>query len=461
MEQNDTGKMPDNWNGNALKTVIKWILFLTAASAMSVFFGCSKESRPPVYRLRVWIDPAGNRIEGLMSVGNPPSSRFFLNNRFKILGMSADGQTIPYRRDTTAYMPYTVGTVVQLDTVIRGELRIEYEGTLPDTVNGVNMIKPGLVELALYAAWYPMFEKSKLFDFELQADMPSDFISVSNGVLKRRSSREGRTLTRWASLKPGFDIVLLASPRLRLVEEKRKGVQIEMAFSKLPPDYIEAKKDSLIRAMDRLSSFYGPPRVKGFLRFVYSPRNGWGYSRIPFFVVPEEYALTLWDRPFGREMDFHGAAHEMAHFWWMIADAETPDDWINEGLAEYSAFRVSEACSGPAFARRLADEYRRHASKSRTATPIAETRMDSEDVYVNRYEKTALIFIEAGNRFGTEPMDRFLKSLHSRFAGSRKATTALFLEEAGKRLGSDAEAYFRKCLFDGAYGTGERNAGYE
>ncbi len=450
---NDAEKTPDNWNGNALKALTRRILLLTMVSVMFVLFGCSKESPSPLYRLRVWIDPAGNRIEGLMSVENPPSSRFFLNNRFKILGVSANGQTVPYRRDTTVYMPYTVGTVVQLDTVIRGELRIEYEGTLPDTVHGVNMINPGLVELALYAAWYPMFQKAKLFDFELQADLPSDFISLSNGVLKKRSVREGRTLARWTSLKPGFDIVLLASPRLKLVEEKRKGVQIEMAFSKLPPDRIESKKDSLVSAMDRLSSFYGPPRVKGFLRFVYSPRNGWGYSRIPFFVVPEEYALTLWGRPFGQEMDFHGAAHEMAHFWWMIADAETPDDWINEGLAEYSAFRVSEASSGPAFTGRLVDEYKRHASKSRTATPIAETRMDSEDVYVNRYEKTALVFIEAGNRFGTEPMDRFLKSLHSRFAGSRKATTALFLEEARKRLGADAEAYFRKCLFDGAYGT--------
>jgi hypothetical protein len=440
---------------NPLKPNTQWML-MPFVSVVLILFGCGKGNQPPLYRLNVRIDPADHAIRGSMTVANPPASRFFLNNRFKILSVSMDGESVPFRRDSTSYMPYTVGTAVIIGKPVRGDVRIEYDGTLPDTVNGVNMINPGLVELALYAAWYPMFEKVDHFNFELDADLPSDFLAVTNGVLKRQRIREGRNLTQWTSLKPGFDIVLLASPRLRLVEEKRNGIQIEILFSELPICDIEAKKNSLVRAMERLSSFYGPPRVRGFLRFVYSPRNGWGYSRIPFFVVPEAYALKLRNEPFGQDKDFHGAAHEMAHFWWMIADPKTPDDWINEGLAEYSAYRVSEACSGLAFAGLLADEYKLHASKSRTSTPIAETRMDSEDVYVNRYEKTALLLIEARSRFGTEPLDRFLKSLRLRFAGTQKATTALFLEEAEKQLGTSAATFFKECLFDSAYGTSKQ-----
>ena len=223
--------------------------------------------------------------------------------------------------------------------------------------------------------------------------------------------------------------------------------KIEIFFNKSPKEYIIAKKENLKKAILRLSKFYGPLQTQGLIRYVNSPRSGWGYSRAPLFIVSEEYSISQFDQEFGQARDFHGSVHELAHFWWLIADANTPNDWINEGLAEYSAFRLSEEFSGKTFADVLVKEYQEHAVQSRTDTPIAETTNLSDDRYVNRYEKMTLIFIEAQRRYGQEKLDQVFKALYSKFAGTNNATTEQFLKEVGNRLGSDAKIFFNTVLY--------------
>lgn len=242
-------------------------------------------------------------------------------------------------------------------------------------------------------------------------------------------------------------MVLIASPQLQKLDGRVGNTQVEMFYHLLSPDLLKSKMDSLVDGMNRLSGFYGPPRVKGILRFIYSPRGGWGYSRIPLFVVSEEYVRQEMNKEHGLARSFHNECHEIAHFWWALADTHSPDDWINEGLAEFSAFRISEERFGRAFAEILVQEYRQHAAQSKTSSSIAETESSSPDRYVNRYEKTALLFLEAQRRFGKDSLDRVLKSLHSRFAGAHKVTTPLFLEEVGKRMGEEARTFFRENLY--------------
>ena len=64
--------------------------------------------------------------------------------------------------------------------------------------------------------------------------------------------------------------------------------------------------------------------------FVASPRGGWGYSRVLLFVVPEESMLKTLSEKDGGIESMHGSLHEMGHFWWILANSSTSDDWINE-----------------------------------------------------------------------------------------------------------------------------------
>ena len=152
-------------------------------------------------------------------------------------------------------------------------------------------------------------------------------------------------------------------------------------------------------------------------------------------------------KEYGEARVFHGMCHEMSHFWWLLANAASPEDWINEGLAEFSAFRLSEGRYGKAFGEVLTKEYRQHAANCQTPDSIAETESSSPDRYINRYEKTTLMFLEARQRFGQESLDRLLKRINTRFAGTYDATTTLFLEEADKQMGKEARDFFHETLY--------------
>jgi hypothetical protein len=403
------------------------------------------------YSLNVRLDPSSSRIDAKARIRHAPGMCFYLNGDLTIRSITANGRSLPFHRLPEEVLPYSVGTAVLIEEEFQGDIHLEYGGTLTQVINGVNMVQADLVELALYAAWYPAFAGGPLFEYELQVGIPQNYLSTGNGVVDRQVGNGDRHLRRWRSPGPCSDIVLIASPYLRSANREHLGTRIEAFFRKIPEEYIAAKGDSLVKAVRRLSELYGPPQITGLLRYVYSPRDGWGYSRMPLIVVPEDYALSILDQAFGQARDLHGACHELAHFWWMIADTSTPDDWINEGLAEYSAFRLSEEFHGEAFADILVQEYREHAGASQTGTPIVATTGSSDDRYVNRYEKTALIYIEARRRYGQESLDHLFRALYTMFAGTRGATTDRFLEEAERQLGSEARDFLHRALHQGEW----------
>jgi len=366
---------------------------------------------------------------------------------------------VPFRVDAAAspapFAP-SAATIV-FEPAGEKELHIKYGGELSEAIAGTNMISPDLVELELYSAWFPLFPGLRECTFEAEADLPAAFPTTTNGRLLSESERNGRRITKWRSFQPGMDIVLLASPKLHRVEGGPANTKLEMNYYLLPEKCMQAKIDGLVAGMDKLSALYGAPRMSGALRFVYSPRGGFGYSRMPLIVVSEERAKGVLAGANGEANDFRDNAHEMAHFWWTIADPGTPNDWINEGLAEFTAFRLTEQLFGKAFADAKLAEYRRNAGQSKTNASIAETSGDSPDREANRYSKAPLMLLEAQRRFGAEPLDRLLKAVYARHAGTLNATTADFLAEARAQMGPDAEAYFRTELFRNAIPGGVKD----
>lgn len=417
-------------------------LFLAVVALCAVSAAKAVDSSSMHYRLQVRIEPDSHKLEGEAWIHLPPSSKFTLNKNFSIREIMADGKAVAFSRDASRKSNVVVAVPEAR------ELHIKYEGEISKVMSDVNMIAPDLVELALYSDWYPRFREAKGFTFDLQADLPAEFVTTTNGQRAAAYVQEGRRVTRWTSYQPGFDIVLLASPKLQVVQGGNGALRVEMFYSELPQAAAKSKVEALAGAMDRLSALYGPAKVKGVLRFVYSPRAGWEYSRIPLFVVSEQRAQKAAAEPDnGAATEYMGNCHEMAHFWWNIVDMSTPNDWINESLAEFSALRLAEARYGKPYAEKRLAKYREHAAQSKTASAIAETENGSPDRYVNRYEKTTLMLVEARRRFGEESLNGFLKAFYARFAGTYGATTAAFLEQARASMGPEAEKYFRDELY--------------
>jgi hypothetical protein len=432
---------------------------LIAVSFLQVFsialFGKDKTAVSN-YRLYVRIEPTTGMLNCKTEIENPSDSIFVLNNDLEIRRVVADGRPVPYHLNSTNSSPNSVE--ISLESSIRKNIVFEYAGRIkpesfPRIISVVNMIDSNLVELATYVSWFPRSKSGTPFDFRMNVDLPSNFIAVANGALRTEKREGDRRISEWESFAPGWDIALVAAPHLKKSHVARDGVTVEIYHERLPDSYIDSMKTNLLRSMTWLTDMLGSNRSDKLIRVVYSPRPAWGYVRTPLIIVSEEAALSWRSQKFGPARDFRYLTHEISHYWWSIADVNTPDDWINEGLAEYSTFLVSEDLVGNDFTNQLLVEYKERAANSSTETAIAETENNSPDREVNRYAKPVLIFNDARRMFGTEKLYGFFRALYKRFALTKAANTEAFLDEAGKDMGSDAKQFFANALHDKKWGA--------
>jgi len=272
----------------------------------------------PHYRLKARLDPARHRLAAGVLVERPPSATCYLHKALVVHRATADGKEVAFHREEAADpLPYApAASAVAVEARDLQQLSLTYAGKMSGTINDVNMIGPGLVELASYSAWYPIFQGLANFTFEMELEAPAGFVTVTNGVLKDRREEGGHVATAWESAGPGFDMVLLASPDLRILQGAAGDTCVEMYYSRLSSEFMRGMRDGLVAGMEQLSRAYGPPAGRGVLRFACSPRGGWGYSRAPLFVVSEAHTKAESGKAHGEARQFHGYAHEMAHFWW-------------------------------------------------------------------------------------------------------------------------------------------------
>jgi hypothetical protein len=433
-----------------MKPTLTGVLLVAAAFAAINTADAQGKSPAPAYTLSVRIDPAAGRVEGKTEVRGLQDTAVMLNAAMEISRFESAGRAVPFTRKPSGFMPGT--TEVLIPAGFRDSLLIEYAGEMnqdsyPPILSAANMIRPGLVELAMYLTWYPRPASGAVFTFDLNADLPSDYVTVTNGTPAGKKEENGRNITQWKSYAPGNDIALLAAPNLRRADTSLGSVAVEIYYDKLPLTYVDSMKTNLLRSMDRLTTLLGKPAAAGLIRVAYSPRQAWGYVRMPFIVVSEGNALSWRSKEFGTARDFRYLTHEIAHYWWKYANMATPDDWINEGLAEYSAFMVSREIVGKEFADRLLVECRERASQSKTADPVEETQATSRDREINRYDKPVLLLNALRVKYGDAKFDAFLRALYSRFSSANDATTAMFLEVTRKELGAEARAMVQKAVY--------------
>lgn len=144
-------------------------------------------------------------------------------------------------------------------------------------------------------------------------------------------------------------------------------------------------------------------------------------------------------------MGFHGGIHEVAHFWWHLADVNR-EDWLNEGLAEFSALRMSAKQFGPERRKELLTQFLQDAAECSERISILGTNFRHDDRYVNLYEKTSLLLAVLEKRHGAAAMDAFLKEVYQSFKGTRAATTIAALVMAEKRFGRANRVFLEEAL---------------
>jgi aminopeptidase N len=418
----------------------------------------------PRYELAIRVDPSTGTVEGRARIEAPGADTFSLARELTVRRVVAEGKSAAFTEGTTGA---DAGLrEVRLAGASPRRLTIEYGGRLdpaahPQLVSLVNGVHPEYVELAGYVGWYPRLKGAAAFRFELTADVPGGFVAVVNGRPDGRGRQHaGRAVTRWRSDAPVSDILLFAAPGLQRTTASAAGLAVEIFSTALPHDYVQLMATNLAAAGSDLAALAGRPSPSDVVRVVYSPRPGWGYVRTPLIVVSEKAALAAREQRFGPGRDLRYISHEIAHYWWNRADTATPEDWLNEGLAEYCALLTVGKRVSPEFAELLLQEYRRRSDDSATTTAIAETPNGSPDRELNRYTRPVLLLDDAQRRYGTERVTAFLHALGARFTGRGGATTAAFLDEAEAQLGPEARATFREALYRRSWGKARQPYAY-
>ncbi|MCL1859592.1 MAG: hypothetical protein FWF92_10225 [Oscillospiraceae bacterium] len=422
------------------------------------------------YNLEIKIVPKEHYIKVSGNIKNIENdiNLFYLNENFTLNKLTNGQNDIKYIHDKNKPHPLydLTSRPVILQTAVK-ELEFEYDGYIPEITNDINQIDEDIVELSGYSGWYPKdiiytentetlepHIKNGDFAFELNIELPNEYIFAANAEIKNIEKSSNITIYNISSYGDDFDIALFASNKVVKIEKSLNGIY----FSSICPFIMEKKNtlklDNLIEGQKIITELLGEPIKKQPTCFINRPRGGWGYARTAFVSMPgitdenDENLKDLSEK--SMILSIGGDLHELSHFWWGIASGIEPEDWINESGAEFTMLAVLKDMIKLDDYKTLIEKngYIKHINELESEAAICETKTDEWDArYVNRYEKTAIMYIGAEIRFGRKNLFEFLKEFYNQNKTECNATTDKFLDICEKVLGKDSREYFNWLLY--------------
>ena len=394
---------------------------------------------------------------------------FYLNENFKINKLTSNQKDVGYMQNKIKPHPlYDETSRPVILNVPVEKLEFEYDGYIPEITNGINQIDEDIVELAMYSGWYPKnflyAENTEEFDpnignrgfeFELNVELPPEYVFAANAEIKNidNSSKETTVYTLSSYGVDRGDIAIFASNKVIKTERSADGFTV----SSICPPAMEKKNtlklDMLIEAQKRITELLGEPIKILDTCYINRPRGGWGYARTATVFMPgitdenDESLKNLSKKSV--ILDNSVDIHELAHFWWGISSSTDSNDWISESGAEFTMLAIIKDMLRLEDYNSLIEKhgYIKHIKELLSDAAICETKTDEWDArYVNRYEKTAIMYIGAEIRFGQKNLFKFLKEFYEQNKTERRANTNKFLELCEKVLGIEAREYFNWLL---------------
>lgn len=414
------------------------------------------------YDIRVEIFPAQKSLSAVavLKVQTPimdaGTIRIYLHDEFTIHSVSADGNNLNFIipqevKKKPMYSPSAKPIEIDLpradNTDGLQEIKIVYSGPITRMINRVNLISESLTEIALYCSWYPLLEDKQNFTYSLAVTVPEDQKTISDGVLCGETKESGKITRLFERRSPGGDIPLIASNNIKVKVRETAAIKAEIYYREIDDQAVDTALDQAVRAASILTAKLGDPINKGRLTVVYSPRGGWGYSRIPLIVGSENRYKTRLQNRDGIIDNFHGLAHEIAHFWWSIADSSSSEDWINEGLAEWSSLYVLEQVFGREEVNKILNNYRNEILELNNAKPLLQTKRDDfHTAYILFYEKGAYIFEMLRTKLDEDRLFSILKNFYFKNRGRREAITSDLVSDIVNEGGEEIRPFLNELL---------------
>ena len=370
------------------------------------------------FRIEAWVQPptrlrASTEVQIRIRTGGARTLLFELSRYLKIDAVEADGRPVDFIQN-----PAMEGTHLQrkgndlvavvfpapLAPGLTLQLRFTYAGEVLSEAGN------GLLYVGERGTWYPNLGLSPA-QFDMEFHYPANWTLLATGkqmapaVVEEaeKNAASGAEaapdkISRWVSERPipvaGFNLgkyvrAEAMSGNIPVQAYGTKGV--EKSFPKAPAEEVgpptipgrraigpisvtppppspardaQAVANKAARAIESFSQWFGPYPY-GSLALTQMPGNlSQGWPGLVFlssfaFLSPQEQSELHFD-PLTRELNDLVLVHETAHQWWgdLVLWKSYRDQWIAEGLANYSALLLLEQ-NHPEQFRQILEQYRR------------------------------------------------------------------------------------------------------
>ncbi|WP_455202455.1 M1 family metallopeptidase [Kaarinaea lacus] len=322
-------------------------------------------------------------------------------------------------------------------------LQLNYQGKIHHALDETHNTTPGLISpdgvfLARSTAWYPIFNDSELFSFDLNIQVPQGWGAVSQGALQSEQSVGQQRSIHWVEQHPQDDIYIVASQ----YQEYQQSIDGTTAMVFLR-DKDDALAQKYIKATGQYIAMYneliGPYPYQKFALVENFWETGYG---MPSFTLLGPRVIRF---PF---IIYTSYPHEILHNYWgngVFVEYES-GNW-SEGLTAYLADHLlkEQRGQGAEYRRSVLQKYTDFVNESRDfALTEFRSRHSSASEAVG-YGKTLMLFHMLRLQLGDETFKQALRALYERhkFAiASFSDVQAVFSSVAG----SDLSALFAQWV---------------
>ena len=407
-----------------------------------VLSGCSSSTLLPrsspqvasgdvaVYTGDVAIDPPSQKLTARWSIRfiadstTRDSVELLLNHGLALSRVGGDNVAGYTSRERDGDRVVSVRLVRRLPPGSQGRIDIDYSGVPIFGGDSINRISSTWVELGLDSYWLPVFaDYRKRIDARVSIDLPPGWTAVASGSIRRDGNR--LVLTTGTPL---IDIAFTASPTFGHTDAPSASIFWTQTDSATVARVLGIAES----CRHYLNSRYGASDSLPAVRLVLAPRTGPGYARRNYIVLTG--AASTPAPAMGAYI-----CHEFAHFWSSAANSSGPENWLNEGMAEYVSSRFVRATFGQAQYDSTLARWQRMSAGQPPIWTSESTRRPSPQV---AYRKAPFLLSRLEERIATDKMERFLQ----RYMVERIRTTPQLLAALEDVAGAETASWFRAEL---------------
>ncbi|MFO7850847.1 MAG: M1 family aminopeptidase [Bacteroidota bacterium] len=364
----------------------------------------------PHYDIRLSIDPAEQYIDVECKWVLPKNTEagtiiFYLHRQLQIEEiMPSNGESVIISRDTSdiRYMPYATKYTIKTHALKnnRTSLQMKYSGRITEWSEwSPSVIGEEWTELGSYFPWYPRNKEYGPFTYEVEV-----FIDDKYHTFMMGNEAADKNWASYTTENTTNDIVLCASEDLRTVNKEVFQYDLCIAHSSFPDTLINSLTDDIREILALFNRWF--PAGGNTICLVESMREeGGGYARLGGIYLS---GLTSSDFYGSRKAYTRYLAHEISHLWWYRADANTWEDWLNEGFAEYTALLVLRELYGQDY---FEEQIEKKREQSEGTDPVWQYDRNREQAYTILYDKAPLLLYELEGRIGIGPFKQLMWDL--------------------------------------------------